>query len=167
VTDEVTTALIAGASGVAGGAVVAVSNYVLNRAQARDARRETIRRSMKQFLAVVNRVDHLLRLEPRSLERQPRSTWFWDRFPSLDYGLGRMNTRLLNPDLDVLTVKLNETLADALVTLPGELLAPMDAVAELMANLQRDADWWERWDTARGELVLAFRAAAGHSSRMR
>lgn len=119
---------------------------------------------MKQFLTVVNRIDHLLRMEPRGAE--PPTSRLVSRSAWLDFGLARLHTRLLNPGLDVLVEKINEAMADAVITLPAEVLPSMEAVAALMAEERRDDKWWARWEDARGELVVAFRSTAGHRVAM-
>jgi len=163
VTDQIFSALVAGGASIVGGLVVAGSNYALNRAQARDARRDAMRRSMTRFLALLNRVDHLLRVEPRPRYGTVQSSRLWSALPHLDYALGRLNTRLLNPGLDRLVESLYEALADAVVNLPSDVLPAMETVTTLMANSTHDADWWRRWEEAKGNLVVVFRSAAGQS----
>jgi hypothetical protein len=56
-------AIIAGASAVSGGMVVAVSNYVVNRAQARDARRQELQRALIELYDVLQRINARLLVE--------------------------------------------------------------------------------------------------------
>lgn len=59
-----TAAIIAGASAIGGGMIVAVSNYAINRAQARDSRKAELRKALIDLWDAVAQVDHRLRIEP-------------------------------------------------------------------------------------------------------
>jgi hypothetical protein len=62
-----TAAIIAGASAVGGGVIVALSNYVISRAQGRDARRQRIEGVLSELGYAIARIDHQLRRSRRYL----------------------------------------------------------------------------------------------------
>lgn len=158
------TALIAGVSAVAGGAIVAASNYLINRAEARDARRTELQRALVDLWDVVNRIDHQLRAEPQSgratgaINRAMSS-----RAPQLYHALGLLRRRLLEPRLDDLAAAMFRALSTATVLAPPALLPALGGLTEAMERAdQRDPDWWASWNAARNDYFLRCREIVGH-----
>lgn len=153
-------AVIAGASGVFGGIVVAGSNYLLGRVQAKDARKAELRKALAEFLYVIGRIDHQLQIEPES---GAATTWINDliaQYPPLDYALGRLHQTLFTPRLDLLVERAHQAMAAVIVIAPLEVMPGMEAVSELMARApDRDEQWQSEWREARTGLVVACRQA--------
>lgn len=155
---DLMTALIAGASAIGGGVIVAGSNYGINRSQARDAERYKLRRSLGAFLSVVNRIDHQLRMEPHAGRFVRFVNEQLGRFPQLDYTIGRARLRLFEPHLDVLVGRMHDVIADVVLVAPEELLPALGAISDLMATVDpSDPQWRTRWEQARADLVVASR----------
>ena len=159
------TAIIAGASALAGGAVVAVSNYVINRVQAADARKAELRRALIDLGDVVSRIDHRLRVEPEPGKtsraiNEAMST----HAPQLDHAIGLLRRRLLDPDLDDLAAAMSRSLSTAMVLAPPNLLPALSQLTEAMNRAdRRDEDWWARWNAARTNYFLRCREAVGYT----
>jgi hypothetical protein len=83
--------MIAGGSAIAGGGIVARSNYVISRRQAKDVRQGGLRETLVALLSALSQVDQQLRTEPRSkgtvrvINEQMAA-----RFPQVDYITGRV-----------------------------------------------------------------------------
>ncbi|HEX4483684.1 MAG TPA: hypothetical protein VH081_07845 [Solirubrobacteraceae bacterium] len=155
-------AIIAGASAVGGGAIVAASNYALGLLQAREARQTELRRALIELGYVVSRIDHLLRTEPRS----GRTTRFVNkqmaRLPQVDYTIERTRRRLLEPHLDALVVELARALTAASLLAPLKLLPSMEALTEAMSSAdQHDEAWQQRWNKARTGYFVECRKLLG------
>jgi hypothetical protein len=157
-------AVVAGASAVSGGLVVARSNYAINRAQARDARLGGFRQALVSLVSALNQIESELRTEPRSKTAVRVINKQMTKFPQIDYITGRLHRRLFQPHLDALLVKLSDALAAIILVAPQELMAPLEAVSELMAQVDpASPDWWAAWQTARSALVVAARRALGEA----
>jgi hypothetical protein len=159
------TAIIAGASAVAGGAIVAASNYVINRAQANDARKAELRRALIDLGDVVSRVDHRLRTEPEPGKatraiNEAMST----RAPQLDHSIGLLRRRLLDPQLDDLVAALSRALATGTVLAPPGLLPALSQLTAAMDGAERrNEEWWTQWNAARTNYFVRCREAVGFS----
>jgi hypothetical protein len=110
---ELLTAIIAGASAVGGGAIVAGSNYWINRAQARTGERSELRRALSEFLAILNRIDHQLRVEIVRYVNEQMA-----KFPQLDYTIGQARRRLFEPHIEVVVSRMHGAMADLLLLAP-------------------------------------------------
>jgi hypothetical protein len=155
-------AIIAGASAVTGGLVVAGSNYLVMRAQGRASRRTDLRKVLEAFLCVVNAVDQQLRVEP-----QPgRAATWWNqqaaRLPQLSYTVRRLTQSLLAPQLDALTERMHAATAAVVLVAPLDVMPTMENISQLMERAEtRDQRWWQEWDRARADLVVACRRTLG------
>jgi hypothetical protein len=162
VTAEVT-ALIAGLSAVGGGAIVAGSNYAINRAQAADARSRELRSALIELGVVVARIDHRLRTEPEPGKasraiNEAMST----RIPQLDHAVGLLRRRLLDPSLDDLVAEMSRALTTATVLSPPSLLPALSQLTEAMDSANgKDDEWWARWNAARTNYFLRCREVVG------
>lgn len=162
VTAEVT-AIVAGASAVAGGAIVAVSNYAINRVQAADARRAELRRVLIDLGTVVSRIDHRLRteIEPGKASRAINEAMS-QHAPQFNHAIGLLRRRLLDPHLGELVAEISRALATATVMAPPSLLPALGQLTEAMDGAEhRDEEWWARWNAARTNYFLHCREAAG------
>jgi hypothetical protein len=84
------------------------------------------------------------------------------RSPLLDYGIGRLRRRLLEPHLDAFTVDMNNALAEATMLAPRKLLPAVLGLTEAMDGAEnRDSVWQERWNAARTEYFLQCRELLG------
>lgn len=157
------TVAIAGASAIGGGTIVGVSNYLVSRAQARDAKTGVLSHALVALLSTLNQIDHELRTEPQS-KRAVRliNEQMATRFPQIDYVTGRIHRRLFQPHLDALIARLHDAMAATLLAAPQELLGPLQAVSDVMTNVERHSNTWRaEWDEARAELVIACRRVLG------
>lgn len=162
-TSSTATAVIAGASAIGGGLIVAVSNYLVSRAQSREARQGDLRQALVALLSALSQVDQELRAEPES-KRTVRivNTQMSRRFPQIDYITDRIHRRVFQPQLDPLLRRLQDALAATFLTAPLALLDPLGAVSELMENVQQhDVTWRREWDAARSALAVACRRTLG------
>lgn len=162
-----TAAIIAGASAIGGGLIVAVSNYAISRVQARDAEREELARVLVELYYALSRVDQRLRLEPKPGRAVRAINDTLDtRLPFFHYTIGRIRRRLLEPDLDELLVALLKALSAATLTAPKELLAVIGTLAELMSELATpEGDWLTRWNEARSDYFVQSRRALSADGR--
>jgi hypothetical protein len=162
VTAEVT-AIIAGASAVAGGAIVGASNYAINRVQAADAKRAELRRVLIDLGIVVSRIDHRLRTEPEPGRfSRAMNDVLSQRAPQLDHAIGLLRRRLLDPHLDELVTDMSRALATAIVMAPPSLLPALGQLTDAMDRAEyRDEEWWARWNEARTNYFLRCREAVG------
>jgi hypothetical protein len=159
----IVTAMIAGGSAIAGGVIVARSNYVISRRQAKDVRQGGLRGTLVALLSALSQVDHQLRTEPRS-KRTVRviNEQMAARFPQVDYITGRIHRRLFQPQLDQLVVRLHDAMAATLLAAPPELVPVLDALNTVMARVDQNSDdWWRSWDYARADLVFVCRDVLG------
>ncbi len=163
--DAEVTAIIAGASAFAGGVIVAISNYVINRVQAADARKAELRRALIDLGDVVSRIDHRLRIEPelgktsRAIN-EAMSTYA----PQFDHAIGLLRRRLLDPHLDDLTAAMSRSLSTAMVLAPPNLLPALSQLTEAMDEAdRRDENWWARWNAARTNYFLRCHEAVGYT----
>jgi hypothetical protein len=162
------TAIVAGGSAIAGGVVVAGSNYLISRRNAGDVRQGGMRQTLVALVSVVSQIDHQLRTEPRS-KRIVRvvNDQMETRFPQIDYITGRIHRRLFQPQLDELIVRLHDAMAAALLDAPPKLLGALEATSTVMSQVDQSSDdWWASWDEARGDLVRACRIVLGEPIRV-
>lgn len=159
----IVTAVMAGGSAIAGGAVVARANYTISRRQAKDIRQGGLRETLTALISALSQIDHQLRTEPRSkrfvrtINEQMQS-----RFPQVDYITGRVHRRLFQPQLDGLIVRFHDAMAAALLGAPDELIRALGSLSTVMAEIDQSSDdWWRSWDAARSEVVLACREVLG------
>jgi len=164
-TSPIATAIIAGASAIGGGTIVAGSNYLISRAQARDASQAGLRQALVALLAALSQIDHELRMEPKSKRTVGViNEQMEPRFPQIDYVAGRIHRRLFQPQLDGLITSLHEAMAAVLLSAPPELMPTLDALNSVMAVVEQNSDeWWKNWEAARAELVAACRRLLGES----
>jgi hypothetical protein len=158
-----TAAIIAGASAIGGGLIVAASNYVVTWKQAHDARAAEVRRTLIELLDVLTRVQQRLRLEPRPgrVVKLVNDTMA-KRLPHLDHSIGLARRRLLDPRLDELSASLSRALSAAVVVAPLEMLPALSAITELMERADEcDDAWWAQWNSARTDYTLWCRELAG------
>jgi len=158
-TGTLVTAVIAGSSAIAGGAIVARSNWIINQRQSKDARQRVLRETLVALLSALSQIDHQLRTEPK-----PRRTvraineQMATRFPQVDYITGRIHRRLFQPELDELFVRFHDAMAATLLIAPPELIPVLDALNVVMVQVDQNSDvWWRSWDEARADLVRACR----------
>lgn len=155
-------AIIAGASAVGGGAIVAVSNYAVGLLQAREARRSELRRALMEFGYVVYRIDHSLRTEPSPGKTVRFVNEQLARLPQLDYTVGRARRRLFEPHLDAFVVELTRAMTAASMLAPLKLLPSMEAITSAMSAVgERDDAWWQRWNAARTSYFVECRKLFG------
>lgn len=161
--DSEAAAIIAGASAIGGGVVVAVSNYVVSRAQARDARRAELQHALIELLDVLSLVTQRLRLEPEAGKAaQTINETIAARLPQLDHAVGLLRRRLLDPKLDGLSSAISKALSRATVIAPLTLLPALGRLAELMEQAdERDDSWWAQWEAARTDYTLMCREVVG------
>jgi hypothetical protein len=162
-TTPIVTAMIAGGSAIAGGGIVARSNYVISRRRAKDVRPGGLRETLVALLSALSQVDQQLRTEPRS-KRTVRviNQQMAARFPQIDYITGRIHRRLFQPQLDQLVVRLHDAMAATLLAAPPELVPVLDALNTVMARVDQNSDdWWRSWDDARADLVFVCRDVLG------
>jgi hypothetical protein len=159
------TAIIAGSSAVAGGVIVAASNYIINRAQAADARKAELRRALIDLGDVVSRVDQRLRVEPEpGKASRAINEAISTHAPQFDHAIGLLRRRLLDPHLDDLTAAMSRALSAAMVLAPPSLLPTLGQLTEAMSGAERrDEDWWARWNAARTNYFLRCREAVGYT----
>ncbi len=158
-TGTIVTAVIAGGSAVAGGALVARSNWLINWRQAKDARQRGLRDTFVALVSALSQIDHQLRTEPKS-RRTVRAIneQMATRFPQVDYITGRLHRRLFQPELDELVVRFHDAMAATLLIAPPELIPVLDALNVVMVQVDQYSDvWWRSWDEARADLVRACR----------
>jgi hypothetical protein len=129
------TAIIAGASAFAGGVIVAISNYVINRVQATDARKAELRRALIDLGDIVSRIDHRLRIEPEpGKTSRAINEAISTHAPQFDHAIGLLRRRLLDPHLDDLTAAMSRSLSTTMVLAPPNLLpAPLQGFASASA----------------------------------
>lgn len=158
------TALVTGGSALAGGLVVAGSNYAISRTQSRGARDNEVRRALSALLSVLGQVDTELRSEPRT----KRTVRFMNeqvesRFPQIDYITGRLHRRIFQPHLERLVISFHDAMSATLLVAPPQLLPALQSIAEAMEGpaIQSD-EWWMKWQEARRGLVVAARRALGY-----
>ena len=156
---DITTALIAAGSAVGGGVIVAGSNYVIYRAQARHADAERLRAALESFQFVVYRVESRLRREPRkpgtiaaaihaAIERLS---------PLLSAKLALLSQRIFEPQLEALADDIARAMASTILIAPPGTRPALQAIGTLMAQAKgRDDAWWAEWDAARDRLVVVF-----------
>jgi hypothetical protein len=161
-----TAAIIAGASAIGGGLIVAASNYAISRVQARDARKDTLSRVLVELGHALSRVDQQLRLEPKPGKATRAINETMDaRLPQFHYTIGQIRRRLLEPELTELSTALSKALSAATVTAPPEMLPVLGTLTELMGEAERadrrEGDWWERWNEARAEYFVQSRKVLG------
>ena len=156
---DITTALIAAGSAVGGGVIVAGSNYVIYRAQARHADEERLRAALESFQFVVYRVESRLRREPRkpgtiataihaAIERLS---------PLLSAKLALLSQRFFEPHLEALADDIARAMASTILIAPPGTRPALQAIGTLMAQANgRDDAWWAEWDAARDRLVVVF-----------
>jgi hypothetical protein len=143
--------------------IVAASNYVINRAQAADARKTELRRALIDLGDAISRIDHRLRTEPEPGKasraiNEAMST----RAPQFDHAIGLLRRRLLDPQLDDLVAALSRALATATVLAPPGLLPALGQLTEAMDGAERrDEEWWAQWNAARTNYFLRCREAVG------
>lgn len=157
------TAIIAGASAVAGGAIVAASNYMINRAQAVDARKTELRRALIDLGDVVSRIDHRMRTEPKpGKATRAINEAVSTHAPQFDHAIGLLRRRLLDPHLDDLVAALSRALATAMVLAPPSLLPALSQLTEAMDGAERqDDEWWAQWNAARTNYFVRCREVVG------
>jgi hypothetical protein len=163
VTTDIVTAIVAGASAIGGGLVVARSNYAIGREQGRVAHNAELRRMLSLLLHVRSLMEHQLQTEPvpkamvRTINKELK------RFPQLDYNLTRTRRRIFEPHMDSLIDRFFGAMSATVLIAPPELLARFEAVADLMSEVTpEDPSWFDRWATAQGELVAASRFGRSH-----
>jgi hypothetical protein len=129
------TAIIAGASAFAGGVIVAISNYVINRVQATDARKAELRRTLIDLGDIVSRIDHRLQIEPEpGKTSRAINEAISTHAPQFDHAIGLLRRRLLDPHLDDLTAAMSRSLSTTMVLAPPNLLpAPLQGFASASA----------------------------------
>lgn len=99
-----TAAIIAGASAIGGGLIVAVSNYAISRAQARAAEKDALSRVLVELGHALSRVEQRLRLEPKPGKTTRAINKTMDtRLPQLYHTIGQIRRRLLEPELTELS----------------------------------------------------------------
>ena len=130
-----TTAVIAGASAIGGGLIVAASNYAISRAQAWDARRDALAGLLSELGHAISRVEQQLRLEPKPGKTVRAYNETMDtRMPMLYHTIGQIRRRLLEPELTEMSVALSKALSAATVMAPREMLPVLGTLAELMGE---------------------------------
>ena len=156
-------AIIAGASAIGGGLIVAISNYVVTRVQARDARKAELQRALIELWYVVSRIDQMFRQEPeggkttRIVNEQMSS-----RLPMLDHAVGLVRRRLLEPHLDAFIAEMSKAMAAATMLAPLKLLPAMSALTDAMGGAgNRDDEWQREWNKARTGYFLECRELLG------
>ncbi len=155
-------AIIAGASAVGGGVIVAVSNYAIGLLQAHEARRTELRRVLIEFGYIVYRIDHLLRMEPTPGKTVRFINEQMARLPQIDYTLGRTRRRLFEPHLDAFAIELTRAMTAALMLAPLKLLPSMQALTEAMSSVDtRDDAWRQKWNAARTSYFVECRKLFG------
>jgi hypothetical protein len=155
-------AIIAGASAVGGGAIVAVSNYAVGMFQAREARRTELRRALVELGYAVYRIDYLLRAEPSAGRTVRFVNEQMARLPQLDYTIGRARRRLFEPHLDAFAIELGRAMTAASMLAPLKLLPAMEALTDAMSSIDASDDAWrQRWNAARTRYFVECRKLLG------
>lgn len=160
----VATALVTGGSAIAGGLVVAGSNYAMTRARSQGARIGELRQALTALLSVLGQMETELRSEPRT-KRTVRfvNEQVESRFPQVDYITGRLHRRIFQPHLDGLAARFHDAMAATLLVTPAELLPALQGMAGAMESPAAQSDeWWTAWEAARAGLVVASRRVLGH-----
>lgn len=156
-------AAIAGASAIGGGLVVALSNVVIRKADAKDRSREALLSAIIGYL-------HILELIGLEAARQPRpsrtvsalNNFIERRTPQLDYTTGRIHEAIFTPHLRGLMERYSLAANQLLMVAPDELLEDIGRVNDLLADIDGpEPGWMERWQDARAELIRACRNMVG------
>jgi hypothetical protein len=161
--DSGTAALIAGASAIGGGVIVAASNYAISRAQTRAARKAELRRALIELYDALARIDLRLRTEPPpgKTARVINETMA-AYMPQLDHAIGLIRRRVLDPQLEGVVAATNNALSAAAILAPPELLPALGRITELMRTADEPGeDWWREWDASRTDFCLKCRAVVG------
>ena len=156
---DITTALIAAGSAVGGGLVVAGSNYVVYRAQARHDGKDRLRAALEAFQFVVYRVELLLRREPKKPGPIAGAIGAAiERFsPWLSAKLALLSQRIFEPQVEALSDEIARAMATTILIAPPATRPALQAISTLMAQANgRDDAWWAEWDAARDRLVVVF-----------
>ncbi|HXD54010.1 MAG TPA: hypothetical protein VN618_04580 [Solirubrobacteraceae bacterium] len=158
-----TAAIIAGASAIGGGAIVAVSNYAVSRRQSRDARQANLERVLIDLYDVLQQIHSKLYREPQlgrtevAINRTMAS-----RAPLLHDGFARIRRRLLEPEMDRLALSISRALSAAAIVAPLSMLGPVGRLTDLMQTAdERDEKWWADWNAARTDYFIACREIVG------
>ena len=156
-------AIIAGLSAFGGGLIVALSNYVVSRFQAREARKAELQRALIELWYVVNRIDHQLRMEPESGEIERKVNEEMSSLsPLLNHDIGLLRRRLLEPHLDAFVAEMIRAMAAATILAPRKLLPAMTALTQAMERANdRDSEWQGKWNKAKTDYFLACRELLG------
>jgi hypothetical protein len=155
-------AIIAGASAVGGGVIVALSNYAVGLHQTRDARRTELRRALIEFGYVVYRIDQLLRTDPTPGKAVVFINEQLARLPQLDYTVGRARRRLFEPHLDAFAVEMTRAMTAASMLAPLKMLPSMQALTDAMSSVDvRDDEWRQKWNAARTTYFVECRKLFG------
>jgi hypothetical protein len=156
-------AAIAGASAIGGGLVVALSNVVVRKADAKDRSREALLSAIVGYL-------HMLELIGLEAARQPKAgravsalnSFIERRIPQLDYTTGRLHEAIFTPHLRGLLERYSLAANQLLMVAPDALLEDVQRVNDLLAEVDGpEPDWTERWQDARAGLVRACRETVG------
>jgi hypothetical protein len=158
-----TYAVISAGAAIAGGVIVAGSNYWLRRLELRAQDRAELRGALISFLHVVD----LIGLEAQRQPKSGRTVRGLNRFverrlPQIDYTTGRLHERIFTPHLPSLMDRFALAANRLILVAPLDLLPRIEAVSEaFVVFTEPDETWQSRFQHARGELVRAARRAIG------
>jgi hypothetical protein len=157
-----TAALIAALSAVGGGVIVAASNYVLARFQAREVRHAELRRALIELWNILSRIDHRLRTEPQPGKTTRAINKGMAMLPQLDHSIGLTRRRLLEPATDQFIAEMHKAMAAATLLAPLTLLPSLSAVTDIMGEANEpDGTWQDRWNKACSALFVECRDLLG------
>jgi hypothetical protein len=82
--------------------------------------------------------------------------------PTLDANLTRIHQRIFEPQVHRMMESFFAATNRLLLVATNEMIGPITAIAELLGRAEeRDAEWDQAWDEARGRLVKVTRRVLG------
>jgi hypothetical protein len=86
----------------------------------------------------------------------------WRRVSVLDYKLGRIQDRLIDPQRAALGPEIGKAMSAATLIAPPSLLPILDRIVVLMTSAEdRDDDWQREWSAARADYFVKCRELLG------
>jgi hypothetical protein len=155
------TALVTGASTLAGVALGGVVDGARARRGRRDHERDELDRRLTRFLTALDN----LTLEMRGLPRQgPRTKlvneWLASRAPAVEFFFGQMARGLLGRPLYSAMHAFHEAGNALLLAPPREVLAGLEHIGERLADFEdRDNEFFDRLQQAKEDLLVVGRLA--------
>jgi hypothetical protein len=156
-------AFLSAAAAIAGGLIVALSNYWLRRLELLASEHEELRVALTSFLHAIDLLGFEAGRQPRSGRTVNAINRFVARWlPQVDYTTGRLHERIFTPRLRSLEERFTFAANRLVLVAPLELLPQIEAVTLALADFaEPDESWRRRFDLARQELLRAARETLG------